>query len=65
MITLIAIIVSGAFDQSGLGFLFGVGSVIFFPIFYGIGGFTGGLILALIYNFAAKFGGGIEMEFGM
>ena len=62
-ITLISITVGGSFDQAGFGFLFGVGSIIFLPIFYGILGFIGGLIFALIYNFAGKFTGGIEMEF--
>ncbi len=63
IITLISVTISGAFDQSGFGFLFGVGSIIFLPIFYGILGFIGGLIFALIYNLAATFTGGIEMEF--
>ncbi len=62
-ITLISVAVSGAFDQSGFGFLFGIGSIIILPIFYGILGFLGGLIFALIYNLAGTFTGGIEMEF--
>ena len=63
-ITLISVAAGGVFDQAGFGFLFGVGSIIFLPIFYGILGFIAGLITALIYNLAAKFTGGVEMEFG-
>lgn len=46
------------------GALMGVGAIVAFPIFYGIAGAIGGLIMAAIYNFCAKFAGGIEMEIG-
>ena len=62
-ITVISTAVGGAFDAGGLGFLFGAGSIIFLPIFYGIIGFIGGIITALIYNLVAKITGGIEMGF--
>jgi hypothetical protein len=45
-----------------LGAFFGVGSIILFPIVYGIMGFIGGLITAVLYNLLAGFVGGIEME---
>ena len=45
-----------------LGAFFGVGSIILFPIIYGIMGFVGGLITAVLYNLLAGFVGGIEME---
>jgi len=45
-----------------LGAFFGVGSIILFPIIYGIMGFIGGLITAVLYNVLAGFVGGIEME---
>lgn len=45
-----------------VGLLFGVGSVIFLPIFYGILGFVFGLITALLYNGVARLVGGIEIE---
>jgi len=32
------------------------------PIFYGILGFIGALISAFLYNIAAKFAGGIEVD---
>lgn len=44
------------------GVLFGVGSVIFFPILYGILGFVGGIISAFLYNLISRFVGGIEVE---
>ncbi len=42
--------------------LFGVGSIIFFPILLGIAGFLGGLLTALIYNAVARSVGGIEVD---
>ncbi len=42
--------------------LFGAGSVIFLPIFYGILGFVLGLITALLYNLVARMVGGIQIE---
>ena len=45
-----------------VGLLFGVGSVIFLPIFYGVLGFIFGLLKALLYNLVARFVGGIEVE---
>ncbi len=53
----------GASEFSGLmGLLFGVGSIIFFPIFYGLLGFIGGLIMAAIYNVVAGMVGGVELD---
>lgn len=45
-----------------VGLLFGVGSVVFLPIFYGVLGFVFGLLTALLYNLVARFVGGIEVE---
>lgn len=42
--------------------VFGIGSVIFLPLFYGILGFVFGLIGALLYNLVARLIGGIEIE---
>ena len=44
---------------AGLGFL----AIIFFPIIYGIIGFIGGALGALLYNLVAKWIGGIDLEF--
>lgn len=45
-----------------IGGLLGMGSFVFFPIFYGIIGFIGGLIMSLLYNWLAGLFGGIEVE---
>jgi transmembrane protein DUF3566 len=44
------------------GMLLGAGAIIIMPIFYGIFGFIGGLIWAFLYNLAAKFTGGLEVD---
>lgn len=43
--------------------LFGIGAIIFMPLFYGMVGFIGGLIAAWLYNLFAAWVGGIEIEF--
>ena len=65
--SLIGAVASTGSPKSGsdgliFGTLFGVGAVIFLPIFYGIIGFVGGLISALLYNLIARLVGGIELE---
>lgn len=45
-----------------LGALFGVGAVIFMPVFYGFMGFVMGLIGGALYNLVAGLIGGLEME---
>jgi hypothetical protein len=45
-----------------VGLIFGVGSVVFFPILYGVLGFIGGIVIAGIYNLTAKWVGGLEVE---
>ena len=44
------------------GLLFGVGSVIFLPVFYGVLILFFGLIWALLYNGIAGVSGGVENE---
>jgi hypothetical protein len=46
----------------GMGLFFGVGAIVFLPIFYGILGFVGGLISAALYNGLANVIGGIVIE---
>jgi hypothetical protein len=46
-----------------LGF-FGIGSIIFFPIFYGIIGLISGIITAALYNLVARWIGGVIIEVG-
>ena len=57
--------VGAAFAESAgsaLGPLFGVAAIIALPIFYGLFGFIGGLIMAAVYNVVASMTGGIEFE---
>ncbi len=56
----------GAFaapDTAGmLGAVFGIGAVVFMPIFYGCMGFVMTLIGAVLYNAVAGMIGGIEID---
>ena len=45
-----------------MGIFFGVGAVIFAPLFYGALGFIVGLIGSALYNWLAGMVGGIEVE---
>jgi hypothetical protein len=45
-----------------LSLIFGIGSILFFPVLYGVMGAIGGLIMAGLYNVVARFVGGIELE---
>ncbi len=49
-------------DNGAYALLMGIGAVIFMPIFYGVVGFIGGVVGAVIYNIAASVLGGIELE---
>ena len=42
------------------GMMFGFG--ILMPVIYGVFGFVGGIIMAVIYNLIARWIGGIEVE---
>ena len=42
----------------------GIAAVFFVPVFYGGIGFVGGLLTARLYNVAAHFLGGVEVELG-
>ena len=56
-----------ASDRPGMGVIgvfFGVGAILFAPIFYGFLGFLMGLLMSALYNLAARVMGGIEIELG-
>lgn len=42
--------------------LLGIGAIVFLPLLYGALGFIGGVLSAVIYNFAAGVVGGLELE---
>ena len=46
----------------GFGMIFGAGAIVIAPIFYGVFMFVMGLIYAFVYNLAAKWVGGVEIE---
>jgi hypothetical protein len=55
----------GGGDSGGPAFfpmLFGVGSVILFPLFYGCLGFVMTAIMAWLYNLAAGLVGGVQID---
>ena len=47
---------------AGIGAIFGVGAILFLPVFYGILGVVGGAIGAALYNLFAGMVGGVEIE---
>lgn len=44
------------------GVLFGAGAIVILPVFYGVFMFVIGLIQAALYNVAAKWMGGLEID---
>ena len=47
---------------AGLGAVVGVGAIVIAPLFYGCLGFVFALIAAALYNVAAGFVGGVELD---
>ena len=56
-------IISAALGHPPDNWLFGIGGLIIWPIFYGLIGLIGGAIMAWLYNVVASWVGGIEMQF--
>jgi hypothetical protein len=59
-----ALISSKSASPAGVAIM-GVGAifiVVVFPIFFAVAGFIGGALMALVYNFVAKYTGGISFE---
>jgi hypothetical protein len=53
---------SSSDTPSWLAPLFGIGAIIIAPIFYGVIGFLGGLIMSALYNFVAGITGGVQVD---
>lgn len=51
-----------AFAVGGGGVVLGIGIMIGLPIFYGVIGFIGGALAALVYNIFSGIIGGVEIE---
>lgn len=47
--------------EGAFGLVFGLGSILFLPLMYGVLGVIVGLIMAALYNLIAHFAGGIEI----
>jgi hypothetical protein len=60
-ISLFAVIGSGLFPDGGSTF-FGAGAIVILPIFYGVGGFLGTLLMASLFNLVAGITGGVEVD---
>ena len=51
------------YDEMGfLGWFIGGMAIVAMPIFYGVGGFIGGIITAALYNLFQKWVGGVKIE---
>lgn len=57
-----AAIGAGDSPEAWMGAFFGIGAIVFLPIFYGLLGFVAGLLGAALYNLAAGFMGGLELD---
>ncbi len=55
-------VAAGGGDAAIGGVITGIGALIIVPIMYGVLGFLGGIIGALLYNFVAGFVGGVRVE---
>ncbi|MFC1953923.1 hypothetical protein ACFLWR_07365 [Chloroflexota bacterium] len=49
-------------EFGAFSWIFSGAAIIFFPIFYGVFGFVGGIICASLYNLFTKWVGGIKIE---
>lgn len=63
IVSIISLLGAASAEGSGaFGAMMGVGAIIIVPIVYGVMGFIAGIITALIYNVAAGWVGGINLE---
>ena len=63
VISMIGLAAGGSSEAPAIaGMMFGVGAVIWLPLFYGAAGFVASLIGAALYNVFANLVGGIELQ---
>lgn len=60
LLALVGVAAQGGDAMAGL--VTGFGAIIFMPLFYGVGGFIGGIIAAWLYNGCAALAGGIKFD---
>lgn len=53
---------SNSSSGAGIAALFGVGSIVLFPILYGVFGFLAMFVMAWLYNLAAGWVGGVQVD---
>jgi hypothetical protein len=53
---------AGGLGAGAIGMMFGVGAIIFLPLFYGVMGLAMGALMAALYNLFAGLLGGIELD---
>ncbi len=64
LVALLGLSVSGNTEEQA-GFLFGVGAVVFIPVFYGVAGYIGTAIATALFNLVAGWAGGLEIDIEM
>ena len=62
MFSMVGLAAGPSETPAAIGMLFGVGAVIWLPLFYGAAGFVVALIGAALYNVFANLVGGIELQ---
>jgi hypothetical protein len=63
LISVLGFMGGSAAGMEGAGaLLFGTAAIVVAPILYGIIGACAGVVMSLIYNLAAKFTGGLEID---
>jgi hypothetical protein len=53
---------AGGLGAGAIGMMFGVGAIVFLPLFYGVLGLVMGALSAALYNLFAGLLGGIELD---
>lgn len=64
VLVLMGLVMATEDAAAGIGMMVGgIAVVLFIPIFYGMFGFIGGLILAFIFNMVSGWVGGLKVQF--
>ena len=61
----ISLFAMGGFFADGgsqMPFYFGTGAIVMLPIFYGVLGFLGTLVMTMLFNFVVGITGGVEVD---
>ena len=62
MVSLLGSLFNSGAQEGFAGVLFGVGAIVFLPVFYGLLGVAFGALTAALYNLLAGILGGLELE---